>query len=74
MAWRPRALLHMFHGVVCLYFFFDVALCAWVVFSPCHSHTPCLAHGFLVLCVRGIVAGVLFYWWWRGGCALSLVR
>ena len=36
------------------FFFFRVALFAWVVFSPCHSHTPCLSHGFLVLCVRGI--------------------
>ena len=74
MAWRPRALLHVFHAVVCLSLFLRVALCAWVVFSPCHSHTPCLSHGFLVLCVRGIVAGVLFCWWWRGGSALSLVR
>ena len=74
MAWRPRALLHVSNGVVSLSFFFRVALCTWVVFSPCPSHTPCLSHGFLVLCVGGIVAGTLFCWRWRGGCALSLVR
>ena len=73
MAWRPRALLHVFYGVVCLSFSFRVALRLGGLF-PCHSHTPCLSHGFLVLCVRGIVAGVLFCWWSRGGCALSLVR
>ena len=74
MAWRPRAPLHVFHGVVFLSSFFRVALCAWVVFSPHHSHTPCLSHGFLVLCVRQRVAGVLFCWWLRGGWAFFLVR
>ena len=34
VAWRPRALLHVFHGVVCLSLFFRVALCVWGVFSP----------------------------------------
>ena len=33
-AWRPRALLHVFHVVVCLCLLFRVALCVWGVSSP----------------------------------------
>ena len=42
------------------------------LFSLMLSHT--LSHGVLVLCVRGMLAGVPSCWWWCGRCVLSLVR
>ena len=36
-AWRPRALLRVFHGVVCLTLFFRVALCVWGVLMLSHT-------------------------------------
>ena len=73
-AWCPRALLRVFHDVVCSSLFFRVAVCVWGVSPPGGFHTPCLSHGVLVICVSDMIVGVLSCWWWRGRCALSLMR